>query len=54
MELSKTKRQKNMSQMKEQDKVTEKELNKMEISSMSDKEFKAMVIKICTGLEKNG
>lgn len=45
MELSKTKRQKNMSQTKEQDKVTEKELNKMEISNMSDEEFKAMVIK---------
>ena len=31
--------------MKEQDKTSEKELNKMEISNVSDKELKEMVIK---------
>ena len=41
-------RQRNMSQMKEQDKTTAKKLNEMEISNVPDKEFKAMVIKIFT------
>lgn len=36
-----------MSQMKEWDKITEKELNKMEISSMLDKQFKTMVRNGC-------
>ena len=35
-----------MFQMKQQDKITERELNKM-----PDREFKVMVIKILTGLE---
>ena len=35
-----------MSQMKEQDKITARELNEMEISNMPDREFKVMVIKI--------
>ena len=34
-----------MSQMKEQDKTSEKELNETEISSLPDKGFKIMVIK---------
>ena len=38
--------------MKEQNKTTEKELNEMEISNRSDKEFKVMV-KLHTGLEKS-
>ena len=33
-------RQRNMEQMKEQIKTPEKELNKMEISNLSDAEFK--------------
>ena len=33
-------RQRNMAQMKEQNKTPEKELNKMEISNLSDAEFK--------------
>lgn len=37
-----------MSQMKDQDKTTAKELN------MPDEEFKIMVIKILTGFEKSG
>ena len=34
-----------MVQMKEQDKTPEKELNKMEISNLSDAEFKTLVIR---------
>ena len=39
-------RQRNMAQMKEQIKTPEKELNKMEISNLSDAEFKTLVIKM--------
>ena len=39
-------RQRNMAQMKEQTKTPEKELNKMEISNLSDAEFKTLVIKM--------
>ena len=41
-----------MSQMKEQDNFTARDLSKMKISNMPDREFKVMVIKILTGLEK--
>ena len=41
-----------MFQMKEQDKITAKELNEMEISNMPDRKFKVMVIKILNELEK--
>ena len=37
-------RQRNMAQMKEQNKNPGKELNKMEISNLSDVEFKTLVI----------
>ena len=37
--------QRNMAQMKEQIKTQEKELNEMEISSLSDAEFKTLVIR---------
>ena len=37
-------RQRNMAQIKEQIKTPEKELNKIEISNLSDAEFKTMVI----------
>ena len=40
------KRQRNMTQMKEQIKTAEKELNKMEISNLSDVEFKLLVIRM--------
>ena len=53
-ELDKMRKQRYMSQMKEQDKITARELNEMEISYMSDREFKLMIIKILTGLEKSG
>ena len=41
-----------MSQMKEQDKTSEKDLNEMEISNPPDKEFKVMVIKMLTELRR--
>ena len=37
-------RQRNMPQMKEQNKTPEKELNKMETSNLLDAEFKTLVI----------
>ena len=39
-------RQINMAQMKEQNNTPEKELNKMEISNLSDAEFKILVIRM--------
>ena len=39
-------RQRNMVQMKEQNKTPERELNKMEISNLSDAEFKTLVIRM--------
>ena len=41
-----------MSQMTEQDKITARELHKMEKSNFAGREFEVMVIKILTGLEK--
>ena len=39
-------RQRNMAQMKEQNKTPEKELNKMEISDLSDAKFKTWAIRM--------
>ena len=39
-------RQRNTAQTKEQIKTPEKELNKMEISNLSDAEFKTLVIRM--------
>ena len=39
-------RQRNMAQMKEQNKTPEKELNEMEISNLSDAQFKTLVIRM--------
>ena len=39
-------RQRNIAQMKEEIKTPEKELNKMEISNLSDAEFKTLVIRM--------
>ena len=39
-------RQRNMAQMKEQNKTPEKDLNKMEISNLADAEFKTLVIRM--------
>lgn len=41
-----------MFQMKLQDNMLEKLLNKMEVRNLSDEEFKALIIKILTGLER--
>ena len=46
-------RQRNMAQMKEQIKTPEKELNKMEISNLSDAEFKTLVIRMLKGLSED-
>ena len=45
-EAAKMRRQRDVAQMKEQNKTPEKELNKMEISNLSDAEFKTLVIRI--------
>ena len=45
-EAAKMRRQRNMAQMKEQIKTPEKGLNKMQISNLSDTEFKTLVIRM--------
>ena len=45
-------RQRNMAQMKEQNKTPEKELNAMEISNLSDAEFKTLVIRMLKELSE--
>ena len=45
-EAAKPRRQRNVAQMKEQRKTPEKELNEMEISNLSDAEFKTLVIRM--------
>ena len=42
-----------MAQMKEQIKIPEKELNKMETSNLSDAEFKALVIRMLKELSED-
>ena len=42
-----------MAQMKEQSKILEKELNKMEISNLSDAEFKTLVIRMLMELSED-
>ena len=46
-------RQRNMAQMKEQSKTSEKELNKMEINNLSDAEFKTLVVRMLKELSEN-
>ena len=43
-------KQRNMFQMKEQDKTPEKIFNETDVSDLSDKEFKVIVIKMLTKL----
>ena len=50
-EADKMKRQRNMAHMKEQIKTPEKELNEMEISNLSEAEFKTLVIKHAQGTQ---
>ena len=52
-EAAKTRRQRNMAQMKEQIKTPEKELNEMEISNLSGAEFKTLVIRTLKELSKD-
>ena len=47
------KRQRNMAQMKEQIKIPEKELNKMEIHNLSDAGFKTLVIRMLKELSED-
>ena len=42
-----------MAQMKQQIKTLEKELNEMEISHLSDAEFKTLVIRMCKELRED-
>ena len=46
-------RQTNMAQMKEQINTPEKALNKMEISNLSDAEFKTLVIRMLKELSED-
>ena len=52
-EAAKTRRQRNMAQIKEKIKTPEKELNKMEISNLSDAEFKTLVIRMLKKLSED-
>ena len=45
-EAAKTRRQRNMAQMKEKTKTPEKEQNEMEMRNLSDAEFKTLVIRM--------
>ena len=46
-------RQRNMVQMKEQNKTPEKELNEMKINNLLDAELKTLVIKMLSELREN-
>ena len=52
-EAAKLKRQRNVAEMKEQNKTPEKELNEMEISNLSDAEVKTLVINMLRELIRN-
>ena len=45
-------RQRNMAQMKEQNETPEKELNEIEISNLSDAQFKTLVIRMLQELNR--
>ena len=47
-------RQRDIAQMKQKDKTAEKKLNKMEISYLSDAEFKTLVIRMLTAMVEYG
>ena len=46
-------RQRNTAQMREQIKTPEKDLNKMEISNLSDAEFKTLVVRMLKELSED-
>ena len=52
-EAAKARRQRNMDQMKEQIKSPEKELNDMQISNLSDAEFKTLFIRMLKELSED-
>ena len=52
--LTGAQRQRNMAQMKEQSKASERELSDEEIANLSDGEFKALIIKMLTELIELG
>ena len=52
-EAAKTRRQRNVGQMKEQIKTPEKELHEMGISTLSDAEFKTLVIRMLKELRED-
>ena len=52
-EAAKMKGQRNVAQMKEQIKTPEKELNKMELSNLSDADFKTLVIRMFKELSED-
>ena len=45
-------KQKVMSQMKTQDKISEKQLNKEEIGNLAEKEFRIVIVKMIQDLSK--
>ena len=53
-EAAKMRRQRNMAQMKEQNKTPENDLNKTEITNLSDAEFKILVIRMLKELIEYG
>ena len=52
-EAAKMRRHRNMAQMKEQIKTPEKERNKMQMSNLSDAEFKSLVIRMLKELSED-
>ena len=44
------KRQRSMYQMKEQDKIPEKQLNEVEIGNLPEEEFRVMIVKMIQDL----
>ena len=52
-EAAKTRRQRNMAQMKELIKTPEKELNEMEISNLPDAEFRTLFISLLKELSED-
>ena len=51
-EAAKMRKQRNMAQMKDQIKTPEKELNELEISNLSDAEFKTLFIRMLKELRR--
>ena len=52
-EVANVRKQRNMAQMKEQIKTPEKELNKREVSNLSDTEFNTLIITMLMELSED-